>query len=319
MAEKNIQIKNLAGDLLFPKTKGAVVINNAGANLGGVEAGAQVNKIETIKLNGVALAIADKAVNVELPAAVEYTIAKAEAADEGFAATYQLAKDGVAFGTKINIPKDMVVEAGTLKKCVEENKPVAGLAVNDPYIELTIANGTGDKIYIPVKDLVDVYTAANATVTITGNKIAVNIEELKKTFAVAADVTTELGKKLDKATYDEDKKTFAIAADVTAELAKKVDKATYATDKAALERDIAAKVAQATYDEKMAALDAEDAKIREDFAAADTALDTAYKAADAALDAAYKAADTALDTAYKAADTALGKRIDACLLYEELA
>ena len=276
MAEKNIQIKNLAGDLLFPKTKGAVVINNAGANLGGVEAGAQVNKIETIKLNGVALAIADKAVNVELPAAVEYTIAKAEAADEGFAATYQLAKDGVAFGTKINIPKDMVVEAGTLKKCAEAGKPVEGLA--------------------------------DATVTITGNKIAVNMEELKKTFAVAADVTTELGKKVDKATYEEDKKTFAIAETVTAELAKKVDTTTYATDKAALEKDIAAKVAQTAYDEKMTALDAEDAKIRTDFAAADAAIEKAYKAA-----------DTALDNAYKAADTALGERIDACLLYEELA
>ena len=40
MAEQNIQIKDLAGNLLFPKTKGAVVINNAGENLGGVEAGA---------------------------------------------------------------------------------------------------------------------------------------------------------------------------------------------------------------------------------------------------------------------------------------
>ena len=53
--EKNIQIKDLAGNLLFPKTKGAVVINNAGENLGGVEAGAQVNIIETVKVNGVAL------------------------------------------------------------------------------------------------------------------------------------------------------------------------------------------------------------------------------------------------------------------------
>ena len=296
MAEKNIQIKNLAGDLLFPKTKGAVVINNAGANLGGVEAGAQVNKIETIKLNGVALAIADKAVDVVLPTAVEYTIAKAEAADEGYAATYQLAKDGVAFGTKINIPKDMVVKAGELKKCAEADTPVAGLAVGDPYIELTIANDEENKIYIPVKDLVDIYTAADDTITITGNKIAVNIEELKKTFAVAADVTTELAKKVDKTAYEEDKKTFAIAETVNAALDKKVDKETYATDKAALETAIAAKVAQTAYDEKMAALDAEDKAIRGAFAEA----------------------DTALETAYKAADTALGTRIDACLLYEEL-
>ena len=296
MAEKNIQIKNLAGDLLFPKTKGAVVINNAGANLGGVEAGAQVNKIETIKLNGVALAIADKAVDVVLPTAVEYAIAKAEAADEGYAATYQLAKDGVAFGTKINIPKDMVVKAGELKKCAEADTPVVGLAVGDPYIELTIANDEENKIYIPVKDLVDIYTAADDTITITGNTIAVNIEELKKTFAVAADVTTELAKKVDKTAYEEDKKTFAIAETVNAALDKKVDKEAYATDKAALESAIGEKVAQTAYNEKMTALDAEDKAIRGAFAEA----------------------DTALETAYKAADTALGTRIDACLLYEEL-
>lgn len=307
MAEKNIQIKNLAGDLLFPKTKGAVVINNAGANLGGVEAGAQVNKIETVKLNGVALNIVDKAVDVVLPAAVEYTIVKAEAADAGCAATYQLAKDGVAFGTKINIPKDMVVKAGELKKCEEADTPVAGLAVGDPYIELTIANDEENKIYIPVKDLVDIYTAADATITITGNTIAVNMEELKKTFAVAADVTAELAKKVDTTAYEADKKTFALTETVNTALDKKVDKESYATDKAALEAAIGEKVVQTAYDEKMAALDAEDKAIRAAFAEADGKIETAYKAADAAL-----------DSAYKAADTALGQRIDACLLYEEL-
>ena len=60
MAEQNIQIKDLAGNLLFPKTKGAVVINNAGENLGGVEAGAQVNKLEGIKIDGVELTIKNK-------------------------------------------------------------------------------------------------------------------------------------------------------------------------------------------------------------------------------------------------------------------
>ena len=261
MAEKNIQIKNLAGDLLFPKTKGAVVINNAGENLGAVEAGAQVNKIETIKLNGVALNIVDKAVDVVIPAAVEYTIVKAETAEEGMSATYQLAKDGVAFGTKINIAKDMVVSGGTLEKCTEADSPVAGLAIGDPYIELTIANNDGTKLYIPVKDLVDVYTAGDATIDITDNKIKVNLTELQETFytetevdtllaakADAATLTTELAKKLDVTTYNTDKETFAIKTEVTTALAGKVDTAAYDTKVAALEAADAARYTKTEVD-----------------------------------------------------------------------
>lgn len=261
MVEKNIQIKNLAGDLLFPKTKGAVVINNAGENLGAVEAGAQVNKIETIKLNGVALNIVDKAVDVVIPAAVDYTIVKAETAEEGMSATYQLAKDGVAFGTKINIAKDMVVSGGTLKKCIEADSPVAGLAIGDPYIELTIANNDGTKLYIPVKDLVDVYTAGDATIDITDNKIKVNLTELQETFytetevdtllaakADAATLTTELAKKLDVTTYNTDKETFAIKTEVTTALAGKVDTAAYDTKVAALEAADAARYTKTEVD-----------------------------------------------------------------------
>lgn len=261
MVEKNIQIKNLAGDLLFPKTKGAVVINNAGENLGAVEAGAQVNKIETIKLNGVALNIVDKAVDVVIPAAVEYTIVKAETAEEGMSATYQLAKDGVAFGTKINIAKDMVVSGGTLKKCIEADSPVVGLAIGDPYIELTIANNDGTKLYIPVKDLVDVYTAGDATIDITDNKIKVNLTELQETFytetevdtllaakADAATLTTELAKKLDVTTYNTDKETFAIKTEVTTALAGKVDTAAYDTKVAALEAADAARYTKTEVD-----------------------------------------------------------------------
>ena len=80
MANKNIQLKDLNGNLLFPKTQGAVVFNNAGENLGGVEAGAQVNIIEKVKVNGAELPIVDKAVDI---AQVSYTIKKQGAAEEG--------------------------------------------------------------------------------------------------------------------------------------------------------------------------------------------------------------------------------------------
>lgn len=192
MAEKNIQIKNLAGDDLFPKTKGAVVINNTGGNLGDVEAGAQVNIIEAIQVNGSPVAPTAKTVNITIPADAEYAIAKLQTATEGYAATYQLQKDGAPAGVNIDIPKDMVVQSGSVKTCETADQPVEGLAVGDPYIDLLIANADDQHIYIPVKDLVDVYTAADNTITIAGNTIKVNLTELQNTFYTETEIDSKL-------------------------------------------------------------------------------------------------------------------------------
>lgn len=220
MANKNIQLKDLQGNLLFPKTQAAVVFNNAGKALGGVEENAQVNIIESIKVNGVALPVTDKAVDI---AQVSYTIKKQGAAEEGYSATYQLFAGDSAIGDKINIPKDMVVSAGELKYCEVANVPVSGLEVGDPYIELTIANNDGTKLYIPVKGLVDIYTAGNG-LKLENNQFAVNTEDAtiadaapvagSKKFVQSGGVKAELDKKVDanvaiagatkcKITYDE--------------------------------------------------------------------------------------------------------------------
>lgn len=92
---------------------------------------------------------------------VDYTITKQQTADTGYSATYQLFKGSTAVGDKINIPKDMVVSAGEVKTVTTANVPYEGAQVGDKYIDLTIANAQQDHIYIPVKDLVDVYTAGN--------------------------------------------------------------------------------------------------------------------------------------------------------------
>ena len=175
MAEQNIQIKDLAGNLLFPKTKGAVVINNAGENLGGVEAGAQVNKLEGIKIDGVELTIKNKIAEYTTPAAAEYSMAKQVTAEEGFAATYYLTKDGVQVGEKINIAKDQVLDNVELKQCTEAGKPIAGLKVDDYYFDFTFQN-KAEHIYLAAKDLTDVYTAG-AGLTLTNGEFAVNTED----------------------------------------------------------------------------------------------------------------------------------------------
>lgn len=73
-----------------------------------------------------------------------------------FAKVYTFKQNNVVIGS-VNIPKDMLVQSGQI---VED--PV-GHPIGK-YIELTIANNTGDKIYINIADLVDAYTAQqNAT------------------------------------------------------------------------------------------------------------------------------------------------------------
>ena len=173
--ELNIQIKDLAGNLLFPKTKGAVVINNAGENLGGVEAGAQVNKLEGIKIDGVELTIKNKIAEYTTPAAAEYSMAKQVTAEEGFAATYYLTKDGVQVGEKINIAKDQVLDNVELKQCTEIDKPIAGLKVDDYYFDFTFKNKP-EHIYLAAKALTDVYTAGNC-LTLVDGKFAINTED----------------------------------------------------------------------------------------------------------------------------------------------
>lgn len=171
--DKNIQIQDTAGNNLFPKTKGAVVFNNSGQNLGGVEAGAQVNVLEKVKVNGTELTISQKAVDITIPSQSEYTIAKLQTAESGYAHTYVLTKDGTQVGDKINIPKDLVVQSGEVKTCATANSPVSGYKKGDKYIDLVLANADNTHIYILVSDLVDTYTGGNG-ITITDNAIAID-------------------------------------------------------------------------------------------------------------------------------------------------
>jgi hypothetical protein len=54
--------------------------------------------------------------------------------------------------------------------------PYQGAQVGDKYIDLTIANATTDHLYIPVKDLVDVYTEGNGIDVSSGNVISVVVD-----------------------------------------------------------------------------------------------------------------------------------------------
>lgn len=110
---------------------------------------------------------------------LSYTVRKQAEAESGYAATYQLfsvtaGEDPVetAVGAKINIPKDMVVSGGEVKTVTTADVPYSGAVVGDKYIDLTIANAANDHLYIPVKDLVDIYTAGSG-LSLTNGEFAV--------------------------------------------------------------------------------------------------------------------------------------------------
>ena len=91
-----------------------------------------------------------------------YTIA-ADSSPGEYAAVYHLKKYaagsdvGVNIGVPINIPRDMVVESGTV--VTKSTSGAWGAA--GTYIELTLANSSGTKLYIPVGSLIEYVTSGS--------------------------------------------------------------------------------------------------------------------------------------------------------------
>ena len=98
-----------------------------------------------------------------LPPQVDYTVKITENTDDkNVAKTYVFTQNDREIGT-IKLPKDLVVTSGTIKTVVQDDVPYTGAKIGDKYIELVIGNQSSP-LYIPAKDLVDVYTAKdNAT------------------------------------------------------------------------------------------------------------------------------------------------------------
>lgn len=103
---------------------------------------------------------------VKVPA---YTLTKSTSTD--YAAVYHLQKDGANVGEAINIPKDMVVESGKVvwgSYADGTFTPATDKTNATPYVELTLANSTANKIYIAVADLVNEHKAGTG-ISITNN------------------------------------------------------------------------------------------------------------------------------------------------------
>lgn len=112
------------------------------------------------------------------------TLATAETATEGYLKTYVISQGTTEVG-KIDIPKELVVTAGEV--VVNPAGQPAGT-----YVKLTIAN-QDNPIFINVKDLVDVYTAAQDAAQV---QLAISeTNEISATIVAGSISTTELADK----------------------------------------------------------------------------------------------------------------------------
>lgn len=124
---------------------------------------------------------------VKVPA---YTLTKSTSTV--YAAVYHLQKDGTDVGEAINIPKDMVVESGKVVWGSYADgvfTPATDKKDATPYVELTLANSTANKIYIAVADLVNEHKAGTG-ISITNNT------DGTRTIGITNEVNTKIDKSL---------------------------------------------------------------------------------------------------------------------------
>lgn len=128
-----------------------------------------------------ALELAEDGLKVVIPAAAEYTIEKS--ADSGeYAAIYTLMKDGVQAGAAINIPKDMVVESGSV---VENPEGQA----EGTYIKLVLQN-VAEPLYINVGSLIEYVTSGSQA----GDMVVITVSDDHKVTATITDGSITLAK-----------------------------------------------------------------------------------------------------------------------------
>ena len=101
---------------------------------------------------------------------VAYTLERLTTPTSGYSATYILKKNGVQEGDAIDIPKDYLVKSGSVETVTTADTPYTGAVAGDKYLDFVVNtagnDGTATHLYIPVNDLVDVYS--NATTSSDG-------------------------------------------------------------------------------------------------------------------------------------------------------
>lgn len=123
------------------------------------EAGVKTIGVQVSKEAGNSIVLKADGLYANTPVVPEYTMEKQSEATEGYSATYRLKRtvgeSSSYIGDSINIPKDLVIQSGSLKLVEEVNVPYEGAEIGDPYIDLVLNDSSSSHIYIPMKGIID--------------------------------------------------------------------------------------------------------------------------------------------------------------------
>ena len=163
---------------------GSVKATDASVVIGGTPTAPTVG-IQVSKGEGNALTLEADGLKVLVPDVThpEYSVV-ADKNPGSFSAVYHLTKDGANVGAAINIPKDMVVESGTV-----ETKAEAGAwGEAGTYLHLVLANADEDNIYINVGELIEYVTSGSKV----GDQIVIDVSADHKVTATLTDGSVTL-------------------------------------------------------------------------------------------------------------------------------
>lgn len=160
---------------------GSVAKGNDGIVIGGTTTAPTVGvQIDGTAGNSIQI-VEGKGLRVEIPAAAEYSVVKDENSGD-YAAVYHLTKGGVNTGAAINIPKDMVVQSGSVVTD-PEGQPAG------TYIKLSLQN-VAEPLYINVGSLIEYVTSGSQT----GDMVVVAVSDDHKVTATITDGTVTKAK-----------------------------------------------------------------------------------------------------------------------------
>ena len=125
------------------------------------------------------------------------TVEKQAQAESGYAATYVVKQNNSQVGTKINIPKDLLLQSASVETVGAEPTTLEtanNLSAGDSYIQLIANTVDGDDaqtpLIIPIDDIFDLQTADGTTITLSNGVYSVTAGGIDTTELADSAVTT---------------------------------------------------------------------------------------------------------------------------------
>ena len=119
-----------------------------------------------------------------IPVQTDYTVTVTPSTPDGVAKRYNIKQAATKLDVNIDIPKDMVVESGSV-----ETKNTAGAwGKAGTYLHLVLANATEDNIYINVSSLIEYVTSGSKV----GDQIVINVSADHKVTATLTEGSVTL-------------------------------------------------------------------------------------------------------------------------------